>query len=86
MNLWSQICDLDYQVLKCFGKHLHLVYSPDKLVQRRFKTLKFLHREIGFLKSELLEMHPCYWRGIYKRLKYFKKKLSSVELFFSFIL
>jgi hypothetical protein len=87
MSLLKKMNDLDYKVLKCFCENLRLIKSKDKLVKRKFRLLKFLHKHVGYLKSELLDMHPCYLkdRGFKVRLAFLKREFLQVQAFFDYM-
>ena len=87
MSLLKKINDLDYKVLRCFCENLHLIKSNDTLVKRKFRILKFLHKHVGYLKSELLDMHPCYLqdRGFKARLSFLRKEFLQVQVYFDYI-
>ncbi len=83
MSLLKEICDLDYQVLQCFVENLHFLHFNTPEIKKQLWWLKFLHRQVGYLKSELVEKHPEYIdvAQLKHSIKIFKELLSKVEAF-----
>jgi hypothetical protein len=84
MSLLNEVCDLDYQVLKCFFENLHFLHFNIPELEKQLRWLKILHRQVGYLKSELLEQHPEYIdvEQIQHSIEILKEFLSEVEAFF----